>query len=395
MAKESESRFDGLENVKVREVVAPGREALVQRIVDDMARDGLDWHKSWTSPEGVAANGMPMNPLSGARYRGFNALRLMNGMMEIGSCDPRFVTAKQAFGAGMSIEKDAEPFYMEKWKSDRFVVSKTTGKAIKPQPRGKAAWAKALKNPDNMVMNTRAKLVSYFTVYNASQVKGMEPLEEAIGRTPGRELSLEGEQLVDFLEAASPVMVTETQGDRAFYSSAKDAIWIPLREQFDDAGALARTLLHEQVHATGHPTRLDRKQNNSFGSKAYAFEELVAEVGSMMCALEMGVTLPLVGDDLAEGHSTYWDDHIAYLQGWAAATKDDQVRAVMRAANQAGYAADWLMDNCFGEPLAEISRGLEEEREVENPSLTKTAEMVGRADAGDRDAETPTMDSER
>lgn len=390
MAKESESRFDGLENVKVREVVAPGREALVQKIVDDMARDGLDWHKSWTSPDGVAANGMPMNPLSGARYWGFNALRLMNGMMEIGSRDPRFVTAKQAAGAGMSIEKGAEPFYMEKWKSDRFVVSRTTGKAIKPQPRGKTAWAKALKNPDNMVMNTRARLVSFFTVYNASQVKGMEPLEEAIARTPRRELTLEGEQLVDLLEAASPVRVTETQGDSAFYSPTKDAIWIPLRSQFDDAGALARTLLHEQVHATGHPSRLDRKQNNSFGSKAYAVEELVAEVGSMMCALEMGVTLPLVGNDLADGHSAYWDDHIAYLKGWASATLDDQVHAVMRASNQAGYAADWLMENCFSEPLAEISREMEREvvLEAANPSLAETAErFAGDAEPAAGDAE--------
>ena len=37
-----------------------------------------------------------------------------------------------------------------------------------------------------------------------------------------------------------------------------------------------RTALHELGHASGHPSRLGRDLGGVFGSKKYAFEELVA-----------------------------------------------------------------------------------------------------------------------
>jgi len=45
------------------------------------------------------------------------------------------------------------------------------------------------------------------------------------------------------------------------------------------------TLLHELTHWTGHPSRVNRPLGNSFGTKDYAFEELIAELGaSYLCA---------------------------------------------------------------------------------------------------------------
>jgi antirestriction protein ArdC len=74
-------------------------------------------------------------------------------------------------------------------------------------------------------------------------------------------------------------------GDSAFYSPTRDFISMPPMAAFNSANGYHSTLLHESVHATGHKSRLDRDFSKRFGSEAYAFEELVAELGSaMLCA---------------------------------------------------------------------------------------------------------------
>ena len=64
------------------------------------------------------------------------------------------------------------------------------------------------------------------------------------------------------------------------------------------------TLFHEMVHSTGAEGVLDRLQPTSFGSKEYAREELVAELGSALIAQRYGMTKHIK------------EDSCAYLKGW-------------------------------------------------------------------------------
>ncbi len=90
------------------------------------------------------------------------------------------------------------------------------------------------------------------------------------------------------------------------------------------------TALHELTHWTGHASRCARELNGQrFGSEAYAFEELVAELGSAFLCAELGIT-PEVRDD-----------HAAYLASWLAVLKQDK-RAIFAAASQAQHALDYL-----------------------------------------------------
>jgi antirestriction protein ArdC len=57
---------------------------------------------------------------------------------------------------------------------------------------------------------------------------------------------------------------------------------MPPMAAFNSANGYHSTLLHESVHATGHKSRLDRDFSKRFGDESYAFEELVAELGSAM-----------------------------------------------------------------------------------------------------------------
>ena len=47
-------------------------------------------------------------------------------------------------------------------------------------------------------------------------------------------------------------------GDRAYYSPSQDKIHLPTPESFQNEYAFNATALHEEAHAFGHPTRLNR-----------------------------------------------------------------------------------------------------------------------------------------
>lgn len=67
---------------------------------------------------------------------------------------------------------------------------------------------------------------------------------------------------------------------------------------------------------------------NPFGSKDYAREELVAEMGSAFLCAALGI-VPTVR-------------HADYLGAWLDVLREDN-RAIFRAASAASKAADWLL----------------------------------------------------
>lgn len=97
-------------------------------------------------------------------------------------------------------------------------------------------------------------------------------------------------------------------GDRAFYIPSRDQIHLPARPLFHSHEAFLATWAHEQIHSTGHPSRLNRPgvrcpQHPS--SDAYAREELIAELGAFLLCHRLAI-----GSDTT--------NHAAYLQHWIA-----------------------------------------------------------------------------
>ena len=86
-----------------------------------------------------------------------------------------------------------------------------------------------------------------------------------------------------------------------------------------------RTALHEIGHASGHPSRLNRDLTGSFGSKKYAFEELIAEISAAYLCASLSIT-PTVR-------------HADYIASWLEVLREDN-RAIVRAASAASKAAD-------------------------------------------------------
>ena len=84
---------------------------------------------------------------------------------------------------------------------------------------------------------------------------------------------------------------------------------------------------HEMAHWTGHKYRLDRNLKVRFGDKAYAAEELVAELTAAFLCAEFSLDGEL--------------RHAGYIGNWIALLKDD-TKAFFTACSKAQKAADYM-----------------------------------------------------
>jgi antirestriction protein ArdC len=108
---------------------------------------------------------------------------------------------------------------------------------------------------------------------------------------------------------------------------SQDRIQMPPFEFFRDPESYYATLLHETVHWTMHPKRLDREFGRKrWGDEGYAMEELVTEIGAAFLSADLGIT-----PDIRE-------DHASYIDSWLKVLKNDK-RAIFTASGHAQRAA--------------------------------------------------------
>ena len=112
---------------------------------------------------------------------------------------------------------------------------------------------------------------------------------------------------------------------------------MPAFEAFKGADHFYGTAFHELTHWTGHKSRLDRDLKNRFGSRDYAAEELVAELGAAFLCAEFGFD----GDIR----------HAGYIATWIELLRADK-RAFWTAASKASRAAEYVRGLALAEPTA-------------------------------------------
>ena len=117
--------------------------------------------------------------------------------------------------------------------------------------------------------------------------------------------------------------------DRACYQPKEDQILMPKKSQFKTQEAFYSTLFHELSHWTGHESRLNRKTGNKFGSRDYAFEELVAEISASFLCCHLGFR--------------YSTQHSAYVKLWIEVLKKDKT-AIFRASSLAQKATEFILN---------------------------------------------------
>ncbi|MFN7028590.1 MAG: ArdC family protein [Sphingopyxis sp.] len=279
-------------------------DSVTNRIIAELEAGRLPWVQPWGRKGGASA-ALPHNAHSGRAYSGINILILWGAVIEAGWPSQGWLTFRQALDAGGNVRKGERGTTVVY--ADRFVPK---GEADRVAREGGDARAVAF--------------LKSFTVFNVAQCEG---LREGMASDPA---PLPEREIVPVAEAviAASGFDFRIGGDRAFYAPAHDYVQVPPQPAFFDQINFYRTALHELTHATGHVSRLDRKLLNSLGSKDYAREELVAEMGSAFLCAALGIE-PSVR-------------HADYIGSWLEVLREDN-RAIFRAASLASKAADWLL----------------------------------------------------
>jgi len=292
------------------------------KIIHELEEGRLPWVQPWGRPHGNGARinpSMPRNALTHRSYSGVNVLILWGEVIEQGYQTQSWLTFRQALEAGGNVRKGEHGTTVVY--ADRFTPEKE-----KERARQTGEDAKAIP------------FLKRFTVFNVAQCEGLRPgLAADPAPLPEREIVPLAEDVI----AASGVDF-RIGGDRAFYAPTDDYVQVPPQPAFFEQINYYRTCLHELTHATGHASRLDRKLTTDLGTKDYAREELVAEMGSAFLCAALGI-VPTVR-------------HADYLASWLDVLREDlsedaavrgtgapRGRAIFRAASAASKAADWLL----------------------------------------------------
>ncbi|WP_137902945.1 ArdC-like ssDNA-binding domain-containing protein [Sphingomonas sp. 3F27F9] len=229
------------------------------RIIAELEAGRFPWVQLWGRPEvggSTAAPGLPRNALTARRYSGVNVLILWGAVIEQGYPSQGWLTFKQALEAGGCVRKGERGTTVVY--ADRFTPEAEKARAV--ETGGDAKTIAFLKR---------------FTMFNVAQCEGLRPgLAPDPAPLPERQIVPVAEEVI----AASGIEF-RVGGNRAFYVPAQDYVQVPPQPAFFEQINYYRTCLHELCHGSGHKSRLNRNLVNSFGSKDYAREELIALSG--------------------------------------------------------------------------------------------------------------------
>lgn len=278
---------------------------ITDKIIAELEAGRLPWVQPWGNSGGGADLGLPQNASTQRRYSGINILILWGAVFSHGYAGQNWLTFRQALALGGHVRKGELGTIVVY--ADRFIPGDERRRA---QHEGdKAKGIPFLKR---------------FVVFNTDQCEG---LPEDIGvPPPPLPEGLILPQAEELIRATGANV--RLGGDKAFYSTALDYVQVPRPDAYFEPINWHRTALHELGHWVGAKHRLARDQSGSFGSKAYAQEELVAEMTSAFTCAALGI-VPTVR-------------HADYIASWLEVLRKDD-RAIIRAASAASKAADYLL----------------------------------------------------
>ncbi len=279
------------------------------RIVAELEAGAAPWVKPWSA---TAGQNVPQNAVTNRPYSGCNVILLWLARSR-GWSTPRFLTFKQALEAGGNVrkgERGTKVFFVKQLQ---------------------------IKDGDGEDDTRLIPMLREYTVFNVDQCENLPDRVKA-----GKPMRVRNpdtrDALADQFLHSTGADIREGQGE-AYYVPSHDFISMPAFEAFKGADHFYNVVFHELTHWTGHKSRLDRDLKNRFGSRDYAAEELIAELGAAFLCAEFGFD----GDVRNAG----------YIATWIELLRADK-RAFFTACSKASKAADYLRGLALASP-AEIA----------------------------------------
>lgn len=268
-------------------------ERITSKIIELLEGGIVPWRRPWSGC-------LPTNLSSGKEYKGINILML--------SCQdfdsPYWLTFKQAIKLGGNVRAGE--------RSPAFVVFSES-------------YAQKVQEQDGSESVELRRVLRYTPVFNVEQCRGIEAPEPQ-----GRHLnSIEACEVFIASLQDRPKL---GKGSIGAYDPASDTIIMPDRQFFETSEAYYSVLFHELVHWTGTSSRLNRPtlvNTYGFGSRLYAKEELIAEMGAGFLCAKMGID-----------NSTI-ENSASYIASWLDVLKRDK-RVIPEASSRGREAVEFL-----------------------------------------------------
>lgn len=271
-------------------------QTVTNQILADLERGVRPWAPSWTRDVQRPLS-LPLRS-TGEPYRGVNVLLLWMAAARSGYSSARWLTFNQAKSLGGAVRKGEKATHVVFF--DR-LTKDDTREGHEGEERS-FAFAKT------------------YPVFNVEQIEG---LPERFGAPPTLPPNVHASTFFSAIGAD-----VRHGGGQPMYVPSADYIRMPHLASFVSDDAYVSTLAHEHVHWTGHRSRLDRGFD-SFGTEAYAVEELVAELGAAFLCATLGVA------------ASEREDHASYIDHYVKVLRDDK-RLLLRAASAAQKAVDFI-----------------------------------------------------
>lgn len=282
-------------------------EQVTARILEQLENGAAPWVKPWKN---TGVGNEDTNVVSGKGYRGIN--RLLLGMS--GYTGTRWGTFNQWLDKGASVRKGQKATHIVFFKP----------------------MTKETQGADGATEQEKFAILKGYCVFNEDQCDNVTPLP--VAPIPSNFDALRDARCEATIKATGAKI--QTGGDTACFIPSLDLVRLPPLAAYGENGIghYYATAFHELTHWTGARDRLNRLQTGRFGNPAYAFEELVAELGAAF---------------LCDTHNVQGElRHAGYIASWIKCLKDDS-RAIFKAAALAQKAADYVQG--IKDPAAQIA----------------------------------------
>ncbi len=293
------------------------RQQITQQIIEAIERGTMPWRMPW---QRAANTGRPVSLASGKAYSGINPLLLALHAEKHGLRSRWWATFQgwQKIGGQVKARPaDVEPGH---WGA-RAVLYRPFTKTVRD-------------DETNEEKDEQHFLLRFFTLFNADQVEGVDPLQSKDPEPLAKQPEPDYEPAEELIRVSGADI--RHGGDRAFYRrptpegswphhTAGDFIGLPNKTVFTTVGAYYETALHELAHWSELRTGWD------YSKQGYPLSELAAEIGSCYLSQELGVPQ---GEGL--------ENHASYVKSWLDAMKGDP-SFIFKASKQASKVSDFLL----------------------------------------------------
>lgn len=305
----------------------------------------LPWQKEWI---GGGSENEAKNYVTKKTYNGINFLLLnfdikydkltgYNYLVPIKFEQPYYLTFNQIEEAGAKLKAGSKArrviYYtmIFSYKNGDLEISTTDKAKYTEFIKSNGITAQQIKE-----FGKKIPVIKYYNVYRADDCTGLK-----FPPKPKPKTTSPIEQAQAIIDGyPNPPKYTFIGAD-AYYQPANDLVNMPKIAAFTKEEFYYSTFFHEIIHSTGHSKRLDRgndtrkRDGGQEDKKAYAFEELVAELGAVFLCSEAGILFTTV------------ENSAKYLKGWNSrliTELENDNRFFLKASAQAQKAANWILD---------------------------------------------------